>query len=147
MSFQPGADNRVEKRSLWKKSLAFMAIFGVAMLALAEACAEPVAFIYASYDAELYDLTETAFRLFSTAYLIAGFSMYGSSLFTSLGNGLVSALISFLRVLVFEGAAIFVLPMLFGAGAIWLSWTAGEVLALALTFGFMFALGKKYGYR
>ena len=147
MSYQHGAKNYEEMNSLWKKSLAFMAIFGIAMFVLAELCAGPFAYIYTGYDEGLYNLTKYAFHLFSVAYLICGFSMYGSSLFTSLGNGLVSALIAFLRVLVFEAIAIFVLPMLFGPAAIWLSWTVGELLALALTFGFMFGLGKTYGYR
>ena len=147
MSYQHGAENHAEMNSLWRKSLALQLAFGLAMFALAEALSDPLSYIYTGYDQDLYALTVLGFRLYSFAYLFSGFSIYGSSLFTSLGNGLVSALISFLRTLVFEIVAIMVLPMIFGAESLWLAWATSEVLALSLTFGFMMYLGKTYGYR
>ena len=146
MSFAHGAENKTGMADLYRKSMKIVSVFGVLMFALAEALAGPFAFFYTGYDAELFELTEFAFRLFSVAYLICGFSMYGSSLFTSLGNGLVSGVIAFLRVFVFEMLAIILMPQFFGAAAIWLGWTIGEVLALGLTVFFMIYLGRGYGY-
>ena len=47
------------------------------------------------YDAQLFELTRHAFRLFSFAFLFAGFSILASSFFTALDNGLISAAILF----------------------------------------------------
>ena len=52
-------------------------------------------------DAEkLLPDTVRAFRIFSLTYLFAGIAVFGSAFFTALNNGLISALISFLRTFV-----------------------------------------------
>lgn len=59
----------------------------------------------------------SAYKLYALCFLFMGFAMYASAFFTALNNGLVSALISFLRTLVFQVAAVIVLPMLFASTA------------------------------
>ena len=49
-----------------------------------------------AYDAQLLALTNRAFRLYALSFLIMGFNVYASSFFTALGDGVTSALISFL---------------------------------------------------
>lgn len=145
MSFQHGAKNNEEKRSLFRHSLAIIAVGGVLMLASAELLAPEVAEIFTGYDQELFDITIQAFRTYSLAFLIMGFSIYGSSLFTSLGNGVISALISFMRTLVFECGAVILLPLLLGADGIWLSVVVAECASIALTFTCIAKLGQRYG--
>lgn len=43
-----------------------------------------------------------------------GFGIYGSAFFTALNEGLISALIAFLRTFVFETAAVLLLPLFWG---------------------------------
>ncbi len=71
----------------------------------------PLAAIFVSYDAALLELTTTAYKLYALCYLFMGFAIYASAFFTALNNGLVSALISFLRTLVFQVAAVIALPL------------------------------------
>ena len=146
MSFNQGACNTPEMQSLWRKGIAFMAFGGIAMLAASQACAAPLAHLFASYDANLESLTVHAFHLYAWSFLLMGFSIYGSSLFTSLGSGLISALISFLRTLVFETAAVLYLPTVMGADGIWLSVVVAELAAFTLSWGFMLAFGRHFGY-
>ena len=105
-----------------------------------------VANIYVGYDEGLYNLTVKAFRIFSTSYLIIGYNVYGSAFFTALNNGLISALISFLRTLLFQSVCIFLLPVIFGNGAIWLSITVAELLTLIVTITMIITQNKKYHY-
>ncbi len=147
MSFQYGAKNRREMRSLLRKSLAFTAVCGVAMFALGQLFAGAIAGIFVSYDAELRSFAEHGFKLYALAYLLMGFSMYGSSFFTALNNGVVSAIISFLRTLVFEVASVLLLPLVLGVNGVWLSAGVAEVAALIITVTFMWLLGPHYGYR
>lgn len=146
MSYQYGAANRSEMQSLLAKGLTFISLCGVAMVLLAQLFARPLAQMFVGYDASLCTMTEQAFREFSLSFGIMGFSIFGSALFTSLGNGLVSAAISCLRTLVFEVGSVIVLPMLFGVGAIWLSVVVAESASLVMTVSCLIGFRKRYGY-
>lgn len=146
MSYQYGAGNHVEMKSLLRKSLVYTAIGGVLMFIAGQLFAAPIADLFVGYDADLRDFTEHGFRIYAIAFLLMGFSMYGSSFFTALNNGVVSALISFLRTLVFETASVLLLPIFMGIDGIWLSVSVAEVAALIVTVAFMLALGPRYGY-
>lgn len=146
MSYQFGAGNTREMRSMLKRGLAFIGLSGVAMFVLAQLLARPIALMFVGYDEGLTELTVGAFRIYSFAFLLMGFSIYGSSFFTSLGNGTGSAAISFLRTLVFEVGAIILLPMLIGASGIWASINFAELASVAVTALLMVRLGKRYGY-
>lgn len=147
MSIQYGAKNHTEMRSLWHKGMGIIGVSGIIMFVAAELLARPISAAFVGYDPALLDMTTHAFMIYSVAYLLMGFSIYGSSFFTALNNGLVSASISFLRTLVFETSAIIILPMIFGIDGIWAAIIVAEFAAVVVTFIFMFALGKTYGYR
>ena len=80
--------------------------FGIAMVVSAELLAVPLAKIFASYDAELMKMTVSGFRIFALSFIFMGYAIYSSGFFTALNDGLTSALISFLRTLVFQTAAV-----------------------------------------
>lgn len=147
MSFQYGAQNHTEMRSLLWKSLGLIAVASVVMFLLGQTLAAPLSTIFVSYDAALLELTAKAYRLYALCFLFMGFAIYASAFFTALNNGLVSALISFLRTLVFQVAAVIVLPMLFGIDGIWLSVTIGDALTCLVAATLMIALSGRYGYR
>jgi putative MATE family efflux protein len=147
MSFQFGAHNTVEMRSLLRKGLGIIAVSGVLMFVATRLLAHPLSVLYVGYDPGLCELTEHAFWLYSMAFLIMGFNIYGSSLFTALNNGVVSAIISFLRTFVFEIGSVLLLPRLIGTDGIWYSVSVAEVAALVITASFIIALGPTYGFR
>ncbi len=146
MSFQYGAGNKAEMQSLFRKCLGFMACGGFAIFIAAEACAVPVCSLFAGYDPELEAMTVHGFRIFVVCGTFMGVAMYGSALFTALNNGLISALISFLRTLLFEAGAVLVLPVWFGAEGIWFATPVADAAACAIAVTFIVALGRRYGY-
>ena len=93
----------------------------------------PLATLFVGYDAGLLELTVHAALLYSFALLVMGFNVYGSSLFTAVGNGHVSALISFVRTFICEIGAVLLVPLVLGADGIWLSILVAEAVALVLT--------------
>lgn len=147
MSFQYGAQNHTEMRSLLWKSLGLIGVASVVMFLLGQWLAAPLSAIFVSYDAALLELTVNAYKLYALCFLFMGFAMYASAFFTALNNGLVSAIISFLRTLVFQVAAVIVLPMAFGIDGIWLAVTVGDGLTCLVGATFMIALSGRYGYR
>lgn len=146
VGFHYGAQNHSELKSILKKSFCVISVLSVSMLIFSQLLSHPLAQIFTSYDKELYDLTVNGFRIFAFSFLFAGVAIYGSSFFTALNNGLVSALISFLRTLVFQIAAILLLPIIWGINGIWLSIVVAEFMAFTVTLIFIFSLKKRYNY-
>lgn len=146
ISYNLGAGNKKELKSVLKKSLTVISICSVAMLILSLLLAKPLSLMYVSYDADLLELTVNAFRIYSFSFLFAGMAVFGSSFFTALNNGLVSAVISFLRTLVFQVLAVLLLPLVWGVDGIWSSIIVAEFLAAVLTVVLIFAYRKRYGY-
>lgn len=146
IGFHFGAQNRDELKSLLKKSLTLLLIGGILMVGAAEGLARPLAKLFVGYDAELMALTESGFRIFGLSFFFIGFAIFGSGFFTALNDGVTSAIISFLRTLVFELGAILLLPMLFGVNGLWFSVVAAEMMATVLSFLFMKIKRKRFGY-
>ena len=116
-----------------KKCLVLLAAMVVIMTISAELLSAPLAGIFVSYDTRLLEMTTRGFRIYILSFLFCGFAIYGSSFFTALSNGLISALISFLRTLVFQIAAVLILPAFFGLDGIWWSIVLAEAAAVVLT--------------
>lgn len=146
MSYQFGAGNHGEMRSILLKSLGLIGASSVAMFLAAQWLAAPLSAIFVSYDPELLDFTVHAYKLYALAFLIMGLPIYLSALFTALNNGVVSAVIAFTRTLVFECGAVILLPLIWGINGIWLSVSVGELAAALLAVGFLVALRKRYGF-
>lgn len=142
-----GADNCDELKSLLRKSLKLISISGIVMLVLGVTLAGPLSAIFVGYDAALLALTTRGFRLYALSFLLMGFNIFSSAFFTALSNGPVSATISFLRTLLFQIAAIFLLPLFLpGADGIWLAVSTAEALALIVTVLFLVKLKDRYHY-
>ena len=146
VSYHYGAGRREELSGLLKKSCLLVGGAAVLMFAAGELLAGPLSYLFAGYDPGLMELTVRGFRFFSCSFLCSGFSIFGSSFFTALGDGLTSALISFLRTLVFECAAVLVFPSFWGIDGIWMSIIAAELLSAGVTFLFLGGKRKRYGY-
>ena len=146
IGFNHGAQNHPELKNVLRKCLTLLAVFAVVLTGAAELVSRPLAGVFVSYDAALWDMTTRGFRIYILSFLLCGFNIFGSSFFTALNNGLISALISFLRTLVFQIAAVLVLPMLFELDGIWWSVLAAELGSLALTAFFMVKYRKRYHY-
>ncbi len=146
VSYHYGAGNDTELKNMLKKSVLLMTGASLVLTAAAILLAAPLSRIFVGYDAELFALTRHALRLFSFSFLLSGFNIFASSFFTALNNGAVSAAISFMRTLIFQTAAVLILPLIFDVDGIWLAVTVAEVFAFLLSAGFLFAKRGKYHY-
>ena len=146
IGYHYGAGNHRELKSLRKKSFLLIVICSGGMFMLAELLAKPLGGIFVGYDQKLLDLTVRAFTIYSFSFLFAGIAIFGSSFFTALNDGLTSAVISFLRTLVFQAAAVLLFPLYFGIDGIWLSIVAAEWMAMLVTLLFIVGKRKKYRY-
>ncbi|MCM1314153.1 MAG: MATE family efflux transporter [Muribaculaceae bacterium] len=146
ISYNYGAKNSGELKNIFRKCLMIISVIAVAMVIISQAIATPLAKIFVGYKPELFKLTVHAFRIYAISFMLAGFNIYGSSFFTALNNGVVSAIISFLRTLLFQILMVMLIPLVFGLDGIWSSIIFAELFALFVTVFFIFRNRKKYGY-
>ncbi len=146
IGYNYGSGNKMELKNVFRKSICFNLVTGVFMCVVAILMASLLAGIFVGYDEELYEMTKRGFIFYSLSFVVMGINIYGSSFFTALSNGFVSALISFLRTLLFQMVAVLVLPLMFGLDGIWISVVVAEVMTLVVTVFFFATKKKKYGY-
>ena len=146
VSFHYGAENYDELKNLFRKGMGFIAVAALTMITLSQTLANVVAGIFVGYDAELTALTAHAFRIYSLAFLMSGFNIYGSDFFTALNNGKVSAAISFIRTILLEMSAVMLLPLAFGVDGVWIALPIAEALALIVTVQFLIRKRHMYHY-
>ena len=146
VGYHYGAANTAELKNLFKKSLFLLSSAAVVLTACAELLSSVLAGIFVGYNQDLHDMTTNAIQLFALSYIISGINIFASAFFTALNNGLVSAVISFMRTLVFQIAFIFILPELLGLNGIWLAVVGAEICSLIISVSFFVANRKKYKY-
>ena len=146
IGYNYGAGNKEEMHNVYKKSLIFNILFGVVMCIIAIFMSGMLSGIFVGYDEELFEMTKRGFAIYSLSFVVMGINIYASSFFTALGNGLISAVLSFLRTLLFQLVCVLVLPLLWGLDGIWLAIVAAESMALILSFIMLKAFKKRYGY-
>ena len=146
ISYHYGAGNKKELNNLLKRSGVLIAIASLAMLLSSELMAAPLAGIFVGYDAELLAMTVHAYSIYAISFLFCGFSIFGSAFFTALGDGFISAVIAFLRTLVFESACVLILPLIFGLNGIWSAIIVAEGMSVIVSLSFLVAKRKRYRY-
>lgn len=146
IGYHYGAQNHRELKSLLRKSICLINIFGICMVTAAQLLAVPLSRIFVGYDPALMALTVSGFRIFALSFLFMGFAIFSSGFFTALNDGLTSALISFLRTLVFQVAAVVLLPLIWGIDGVWISIVVAEVMAVMLGILFLILKQKKFQY-
>lgn len=146
IGYHYGARNHDELKSLLKKSVIVVGLFSTSIFTLSELLAYPIAKVYVGYDEELMRITTQGFFVYSFAFLFMGMAVFASSFFTALNNGTVSAMVAFLRTLVFETTAIILLPIVFGVDGIWGSIVLAELMAAVVGAGFIYRMRRRYCY-
>lgn len=146
ISYHFGARNKGELQNLFGKSIKSMLACGTILMIISILLAKPLSMVFVGYDAELMELTVRGMIIYSFGFAIVGFNIFGSALFTALNNGIISAIIAGLRLLVFKSSMVLLLPVIWGIDGIWLSSVAGEVLSMAVTVLFIVRKRKNYNY-
>lgn len=146
ISYHYGAGNIDELKNLFHKSIYLIVSSGLILTFFSEILARPLAMIFTNYDKELLSMSVHGFRLSSFAFLIMGINTWGSAFFTALNNGIISAIISFLRTFVFQIITILLLPIILNLDGVWLSIDVAETLALITTIIFFIKKKEQYKY-
>ena len=146
VGFHYGANNPAELKNMVKKSTVLMLGTGILMTVSSILLSRPMASIFVGYDDALLALTARAMAIYSIHFIFGGINVYASAFFTSLGNGIISAVISFSRTFVFEGGSVMLLPLFLDLDGIWYAMVAADFLTLLVVLYYFFTRRKKYNY-
>ena len=102
--------------------------------------------LFISPDSPVFALANQGLLIFSLAFLFAGHNIFASALFTALGNGKISALISSFRSLIFISGFLLILPQFLGVVGAFLAVPLAEVLSFMISLFYFLRCKKKYNY-
>ena len=146
ISFHYGAQNHGELKNMVRKSFALETVTGVVMMAAAFVFAAPLAKIFVGYDQHLMEMTIDGMRIYVLSFVFMGVGTFGSSFFTALNNGKVSAAISFVRILIFECGSVILLPRILGMTGVWSAVVVAEVASFVMVIVLVWKYRGKYRY-
>lgn len=146
ISYNYGAKNPKEIRNVLLRSLSIIVFVEVIMVLSSFFGAPVLARLYSSGNEELAALSTKALRYYSFSFLFSGIGIFVSSFFTALNNGVISAINSFLRTLVFQISLVLILPLILGKDGIWYAMVCADGLACILGLSCLKGFQKKYGY-
>ncbi len=146
ISYNYGRRDSERLKKLYRLSLVLITVTSAFTFVISLAFANPLVEIFSPKGSAVYDMAAYGFRLFSACFLFMGFNIYGSAMFTAFSDGMVSALLSLLRTLIFVIISILLLPQLIGIDGVWLSIPFAELLGFFVTLYFFRKKKQVYQY-
>ena len=146
ISFNYGKNEPERLHKIFSISIKSIFILCTCVFAFAFFKGDLLVSIFADKNSNVYALGINAVKLFSFAFLFIGLNLFSSSLFTAFSNGKISAVISFLRTLVFVVISVLTLPLVLGVNGVWLSVPLAEFLAIIVSIYFLRKYKSVYNY-
>ena len=146
-SFNHGAERYDRLRAVFAHCARFILLGALAIFSAAQLLAPVIVGVFSPKGTQVYDLALYGFRLFAPAFLFAGVNIFASALFTALGDGTRSAIISFARTFGFLMAGLLLLPRLLGVPGVWLAVPAAEALSCVLSGLLLWRNRGMYGWK
>ncbi len=137
--FYGNKDTQVLKKII-SISFIFITISSIVMYGLSIVLADILVGWFAEPGTGVFDITLDGLKKYSLAFLLMGFPIFISAMFTAFSNGKVSAFISFSKTLIFQSIGIISFPFLFGAKSVWYAVLMAQILGCLLCLYFY----KKY---
>ena len=146
ISYNYGSRNHVQLKRIFRICIGFIFLCSVTLFAVSIPGGQYISRIFAGQEANVFEITRYGFSIFSFSFLFCGFNIFASAMFTALSNGKISAIISFLRTLVFITAGLLVLPVFLNVTGIWLAVPLAELLALIVSVALILRYRTHYQY-
>ena len=132
ISYHYGAENRDYLRRTVRRCGSFVLLSSAAVWVISLLGVTGIVSAFFRPGTAVFAMAVRGFRIFVTGFLGAGINIFASALFTAIGDGKTSALISFSRTLFFEVLAIVVLGYFFQMDGVWMAVPAAEFITVGV---------------
>lgn len=146
-SFNRGAQRYDRMRRVFGYCVRFLLFSSLGILLLALALSGTIVGVFSPAGSPVYAIALDGFRRFSPAFLFAGVNIFSSALFTALGDGRTSALISFARTFGFLLLGLLLLPRLLEVTGVWLAVPLAELLSCLLSLALLRRRREDFGFQ
>lgn len=146
ISFNYGKKDNDRLHKIYKLSIIGILVVSILVFMFGLLKSDLLVSIFTSNGTNVYKLSNIGLKLFSISFLFIGLNLFTSALFTALSNGKISAIISFLRSLVFIVISVLVLPLIIGINGVWLSVPIAELLSLIVSIFYLKKYKSQYKY-
>lgn len=146
ISYNYGYGNKDKLKQIYRLSIAFNAATGIFMTAITILCSRQLASVFAVEGTFVYDLAVKGLGIYAFSYLFKGYNIFASAMFTAFSNGFVSALLSFMRTLIFLTLSLVGLSAIFGVNGVWYATPLAELLAFIVALFFVLKYASVYHY-
>lgn len=144
-SFYYGKNDVTTIRKLIKLSLKSILLSSIIIFLISMIFTKEIVFIFIKdTSSDLYLYSISAFRIFSTSFLILGFNILISGYFASIEEPFKATIISLCRGIIFISISLFSLSFYFGDTGIWISTLASELICLSLSIYLLLRKNKVY---
>ncbi len=144
--FAYGAKDKEQTRTVFRISRNLVAISSFVLVIICVLFHSQIVSAFINHTSEAFELSKKAFVIFAVGYLFVGTNIFSSIFFTSVSNGKISAIISFLRTFLFIIGMLAILPKFFGTTGVWLAIPCAEFLAIIVSVSLLKKYQNKYGY-
>ena len=133
ISYNYGKQDQNNLKKIYQIAIKTIAVISVVTFVLVFPLARPIALIFADGTEEVIHMAVEGIYIFAVAFLLMGFNMFASNMFTALNDGKTSAILSFFRTLIFLIVPLLVLPPFLGVLGVWISMPLAEILSIVMT--------------
>ena len=142
ISYNYGKKDTVYLKKLFRYCLYIVGGSTVLVLVVAWGMAKPLIGVFSEIGSRVYQITFHGYMIFIWNFIFAGYNIFSSALFSAFSNGLISAIISFMRTLVFIVVSVLVLPNFLGIDGLWLAIPVSELLTTFIAVPCLIKYGK-----
>lgn len=146
IGFNYGSQNHHQLKQVFRTALIFIGTTSIAVFLFAELAGSLIVGIFALPGTAVYEMARHGFTIFAVSFLFSGLNIFSSALFTSLSNGRISAIISFIRTFVLIIASLSILPLILGLDGIWLAIPIAEAGATVMCLKYLKRNRSLYHY-
>lgn len=146
ISYKYGKGDTDNLKRLYKAALKIIGVMSVVTFLLTFPLAKPIALLFGNGVENVINMAVYGTRIFCTAFLLMGFNMFASSMFTAFNDGKTSAILALFRTLVFLLIPLLILPSLLGIDGVWLALPTAEVFSAIMSIYYFKAKKAVYHY-
>ncbi len=145
-AYAQGAGDRKQTKGVFGISVKFVVISSVILVIGCMVFRNQIVGMFIDPASTAFELGRKGFTIFSLGYFFAGFNVFSSIFFTSVSNGKISALVSFLRAFVFILGMLLIMPRLLQDVGVWMAIPVAEFLTVFVALGMLKKHRKMYHY-
>ena len=146
ISYNYGSRDREQLRNLVRYSFIFISLFAVSSFLITSLGSDILISLFAKKGSSLFEIALNGFKIFSIGFLLSGFNIFASGMFTAFSNGKISALLSLLRTFVFFVIGLLILPRFLGVNGVWLIVPFAELSTLVISIICIYKYRHTYMY-